>query len=84
MSVLPPEPTNRYRVEGGPPIHQAASSKQLRQRKLQFRLKVTGEVQGPRTGTPLVRPFFPHPEQSNLFDIPSETLLTDTNPPNHL
>ena len=36
-SVLPPDPVNRYRAEEGPPIRQAALSKQPRQRKLQFR-----------------------------------------------
>ena len=79
-SVLPPDPANRFRAEGGPLIHQAALSKQLRQRKLQFRSKATGEDQGHRTGTLLVRPPFPHPEQSNLVDIPTVTLLTDANP----
>ena len=38
MSVLPLEPDNRYRAEGGLPIHQMALLKQLRQRKLQFGL----------------------------------------------
>ena len=84
MSTLPLDPANRFRVEGGPLICQAASLKQLRQCKLQFRSKAIGEVQDPRTGTPLVRPPFPHPEQSNLFDIPSETLLINANPSTHI
>ena len=45
-SVQPPDPSSRYRAEGGFPIRQAAPSKQLRQRKLQFRPAIPSVIGG--------------------------------------